>query len=69
MERVIDRAIMDKSDRYWGMSEDSFNDYVKKAVVRELLKGVKLKVDIAKTNKEATETGDGILMVRKTKKR
>lgn len=68
MERVIDSAIRQKGMNYWYDSEDSFDDYIKKQVVRELLKGIKLKVEVAKTKKEATETGDGIIIMRKRKK-
>lgn len=68
MERVIDKAIRDKGLRFWGDSEDSFDDYIKKQVVRELVKGVKLKVEVAKTKEEATETGDGILVYKNRKK-
>ena len=68
MERVIDQVIREKGSRLWHESEDSFEDYIKKQVVRELLDGVNLKVEVAKTKKEATKTGDATLIIRKKKK-
>jgi hypothetical protein len=55
VQRLVDKAIMDKGKYYWGDSSDSFGDYVKKKVVAELLTGVKLKVDVVKTKKAATD--------------
>ncbi len=65
MERVIDHAIRNRAISFWGMSEDSFDDYVKRQVVRELLMGVRLKVEVAKNKQEATETGDMLVTVKK----
>jgi hypothetical protein len=41
-------------NNYWQESETKLDDYIKEQVVAHLLKGVKLKVEIAKTKKEAT---------------
>ena len=68
MQRIIDETIRDKSMSWWGQSEDTLDDYIKKAVVRELLSGVKLKVEITKTKKDATSPGQ-TLIVRKTKRK
>lgn len=65
LERVVDAAIREKGLRYWDDSKDSFDDYIKEQVVQELLRGVKLKVDIAKNNKEATKPSG--LRLRKSK--
>ena len=54
IERMVVSAIEDMSNVFWGASDDSFDDYIKKEVVKELLHGVKLKVEIAKTKKEST---------------
>lgn len=55
VQRLIDKAIIDKGSSYWGDNSDNFGDYVKKKVVAELLNGVSLKVDIVKTKKAATK--------------
>lgn len=72
LDRLVDDTIRRKiTERnwFWGESEDTLDDYIKKEVVRHLIKGVKLKVEVAKTQKEATHTGDGTVRVRRTRKR
>lgn len=64
VERLIDKAIRDKGMRYWGQSEESFDDYIKKKVVAELLSGVRLKVDVVKSRKDSTD-GVQVVTVRK----
>ena len=55
IQRLIDDAIRDRADSYWwGESETKLDDYIKTEVVKALLKTVKMKVDLVKTNKEAT---------------
>jgi hypothetical protein len=52
MQRIIDDSIklkITKNNWFWGESEDTLDDYIKKEVVKALLKKVKLNVEI--TNK------------------
>lgn len=56
MQRIIDDTIRDKSQNWWwGESETNLDDYIKSKVVTELLKNVKLKVELVKTQKEQTK--------------
>lgn len=70
VQHLIDEAIKKKFDKhnwFWGESEDTLDDYVKKEVVRKLMDGVHLKVEIA-NKKTATKTGDSRLVVKKRKR-
>lgn len=72
VQSLVDQAISRKiTERnwFWGESEDTLDDYIKKEVVRKLIDGVHLKVDVAKTKKSSTQTGDSRVKIRKTKKR
>lgn len=55
LQHIIDDAVRDYALGLWGESHTNLNDYIKQQIVKELLHGVKLKVDIAKTKKEATD--------------
>lgn len=68
LDRLVDKTIRMKiteRNYFWGESEDSLDDYIKKEVVRKLMSGVKLKVEIATNKKDATETGDKVLVMKK----
>lgn len=54
LEWIIIDTIREHRNLFWSSSDDSFDEYIKKQVVSELLHGVKLKVEIAKTKKEST---------------
>lgn len=55
IQRIVDDIIRDKTrDWLWGESETNLEDYIKTEVVKGLLKSVKMKVELVKTNKEAT---------------
>lgn len=71
VQNMVDEAIARKitmNNWYWGESEDTLDDYIKKEMVRKLTDGVKLKVEVVTRKKDATTTGDKRLVI-KTKKR
>ncbi len=70
VQHLVDEAIRHKitsNNWFWGESEDTLDDYVKKEVVRKLVDGVKLKVEVSKTIKNSTQTGDKRMKVRTRK--
>ena len=70
VQHLIDEAIRGKiseNNWFWGDSEDTLDDYVKKEVVRKLINGVKLKVEVTGIKSDATKTGDIVMKVRNKK--
>lgn len=69
LDRIVDDAIRNRTFSLWGESEDSLDDRIKKEIVAQLLDGVKLKVEIAKTKRESTPHRTLRTVVRSNKKR
>lgn len=69
VQHLVDEAIRYKitqNNWFWGESEDTLDDYVKKEVVRKLTDGVSLKVEVT-NKKNATKTGDSRVIIKKRK--
>lgn len=55
LENHVKWIIKGKGDNWWYESEDNFDDWVKREVVRELLRGVKLGVEVKRSKKDSID--------------
>lgn len=70
LQHLIDETIalkITQNNWFWGESEDSLDDYIKKEMVRKLTDGIKLKVEVVGKKSETTKTGDMRMKIKKRK--